>query len=116
MSSIIHILPDEISQDDIDDLKKRYDRVREYIWQKDYKNLISLSQVLETFIRFIETGKSLCIYGRVIKVDDFGKLIFAELQDEFRSIELKLSFNINPLPFDIWKQYVKLGDWIDIET
>jgi lysyl-tRNA synthetase class 2 len=112
MSSIIHILPDEISQDDIDDLKKRYDRVREYIWQKDYKNLISLSQVLETFIRFIETGKSLCIYGRVIKVDDFGKLIFAELQDEFRSIELKLSFNINPLPFDIWKQYVKLGDWI----
>jgi len=109
----IHILPDEVSQDTLNKLRNRLSRIKEHgLWQEELESLNPLHQILPVFARAVNRKLFLSVYGRVIEVQDFGKLIFAVIQQGTTTIELKLNPEICLTAFEIWKQYIELGDII----
>ena len=109
----IYVLPTDVSQQLIDELECRYRKVGELgLWQEKLEDLAPLSQVLPTFAEAAQHRESVCVYGRLIKVCDFGKLVFAVLQEGVQTVELKLHPSICLETFEIWKQCVRLGDLI----
>jgi len=98
-------------------LAKRLSRLRgKMLWEPNFdgSNAISLLDLLNSFT---QNNESVITFGRVVKLHNFGQLVFGQLRYEVGEIEFKLSSR-ETTEFESTKQEIQLGDiiWIKGKT